>query len=135
MGQHDGLGKASRDIPADRSEDDAIDPRILDAARRYLKGYESGETPDRAVLLREMPELADQLDEYLDGIDLARVLQGNPRPVASRAAVPGAAEFDALPLGDFKIVREIGRGGMAIVKVRVAYIFKNHPAIQAEVKR
>lgn len=115
MGQHDGLGKASRDIPADRSEDDAIDPRILDAARRYLKGYESGETPDRAALLREMPELADQLDEYLDGIDLARVLQGNPRPVASRAAVPGAAEFDALPLGDFKIVREIGRGGMAIV--------------------
>lgn len=93
-----------------------IDPRILAAARRYLRQREQGIQPDRAALLAEVPELAEELSEYLDGIELAQVLQlrGRSRP-ASVASPPLAPEFDGQPLGDFKIVREIGRGGMAIV--------------------
>lgn len=85
------------------------DPRILQASREYLAELEAGHKPDRKVFLARFPELADQLSECFDGIELAQSL---------RPAVPIPqlqSEFTASPLGDFQILNEIGRGGMGIV--------------------
>ncbi|MES2793104.1 MAG: serine/threonine-protein kinase [Planctomycetota bacterium] len=84
------------------------DPRILQISREYLAELEAGRAPNRQVYLERYPELAEVLSEYLDGIQLAQTL----RPMA----VPQSPEHTtASPLGDFQIVREIGRGGMGIV--------------------
>jgi serine/threonine protein kinase len=91
-------------------DDLADDPRVLAAAREYLADLEAGRTPDRQAYLGRHPELADALAECLDGIDLAHAAG-----VAMRPAAPPLAEFPAEPLGDFRIVREVGRGGMGVV--------------------
>jgi serine/threonine protein kinase len=86
------------------------DPRILHAAREYLAELEAGRAPNRASYLARWPELTGELVECFDGIDLAHG--------ASLSLEPERPVLPALPanmLGDFQIIREIGRGGMGIV--------------------
>lgn len=88
-------------------DSEADDPRVLQAARDYLAELEAGQKPDRQAYLERYPELAQALAVCLDGIDLAQAL---------RPAVPlPTSEFTANPLGDFQILREVGRGGMGVV--------------------
>ena len=85
------------------------DPRVMDVAREYLAALEAGRSPDRRRYLSRFPDLAGVLDECLDGIELA-----HGAGLAFRA-VPPQPETLSEPLGDFRIVREIGRGGMGVV--------------------
>lgn len=97
-------------VPAERSSADGSlnldDPRVVHASREYLAELESGKEPDRQRFLSASPELRETLEEVFDGIELAFQLQPKPSP-------PGI--LTAEPLGDFRILREIGRGGMGIV--------------------
>jgi serine/threonine protein kinase len=93
------------------------DPRLLQSAREYLLALEAGERPDREKYLSLYPQLTKELTDCFDGVDLAHALRPAP---ASPDSLPVWGEKDeidssASPLGDFKIVREIGRGGMGIV--------------------
>ena len=82
------------------------DPRVLQISREYLAELESGQRPDQQKYLSRYPELAEILGECLEGIDLAHSLRRDEMP---------SAEFSGRPLGDFQIVREVGRGGMGVV--------------------
>ena len=87
------------------------DPRLLAVAREYLAALEAGQRPDRGRYSAEFPDLAEVLDDCLDGIELAHgagQLYRAPGP-------PPQPETLGEPLGDFRIVREIGRGGMGVV--------------------
>ncbi len=87
------------------------DPRLLIVARDYLAALEAGRTPNRERYLAEFPDLASVMDECLDGIELA-----HGAGLAFRAPAPKSEpEIINEPLGDFRIVREIGRGGMGVV--------------------
>ncbi|WP_373650255.1 serine/threonine protein kinase [Schlesneria sp. DSM 10557] len=90
------------------SENIEEDPRILELSRNYLKELEQGHTPDRQAYFRLYPELAEALSDCFDGIELAHSM----RPAPPVAPLP---EFPVSPIGDFQIVREIGRGGMGVV--------------------
>ena len=72
---------------------------ILD---RYMADLQAGEAPDRRLLVQTHPELATQLEACLAGIEFIH-----------RATGP-AAEMPAT-LGEFRIIRELGRGGMGVV--------------------
>jgi serine/threonine protein kinase/WD40 repeat protein/tetratricopeptide (TPR) repeat protein len=79
----------------------------------YLKAEEAGRAPDRDLLLARHPELAQELAEFF---------AEHQRVGALVAPLRAAARVDpngSLPpggqLGDFRIVREVGRGGMGIV--------------------
>lgn len=74
--------------------------RVLD---QYLADLQAGKTPDREKLLADHPELALELEDCLAGIEFVH-----------RAAKPSATQTPA-QLGDFRIVREVGRGGMGVV--------------------
>src|SRR5437763_1427481 len=73
--------------------------QILD---QYLADLEAGQRPDREQLRAEHPALARQLKDCLSGIEFVH-----------RAAKPHQ-EMPA-ELGDFRILREVGRGGMGVV--------------------
>lgn len=73
--------------------------RVLD---EYLADLQAGKTPDKAGLLTDHPELAAQLEDCLAGIEFVH-----------RAAKP--ARGAPSQLGDFRIIREVGRGGMGVV--------------------
>ena len=73
--------------------------QILD---RYLDDLQNGRASGREELLAKHPELADDLAECLDGIEMVSGL---------------GVGSDLVPqkLGDFEIIRPIGRGAMGVV--------------------
>jgi WD40 repeat protein/serine/threonine protein kinase len=91
--------------------------RVLRVLEDYLAELERGGRPDPEALLARHPDLADLLKEYLDRLDVLHQAAGQIRvPGSSAAPGPALAASDELGrLGDFQLVREVGRGGMGIV--------------------
>jgi outer membrane protein assembly factor BamB/predicted Ser/Thr protein kinase len=73
--------------------------RVLD---QYLADLHAGQAPDRAKLLADHPELASRLNQCLAGIEFVH-----------RASKP--VSETPTQLGDFRILGELGRGGMGVV--------------------
>lgn len=92
------------------------DPRLLKAVQEYMAEVEAGRSPDRRELKARFPDLASQLAPYLDALEMLTAagpllhdLSGKSQKRTHQDALP------AEPLGDFRIEREIGRGGMGVV--------------------
>ncbi|MBI1311275.1 protein kinase [bacterium] len=75
---------------------------LVNVLDQYLADLQAGKQPDRAALLAAHPELASQLEDCLSGLEFVHRTSHSP---------------DATPseLGDFRIIREVGRGGMGVV--------------------
>ncbi|WP_152049355.1 WD40 repeat domain-containing serine/threonine protein kinase [Tautonia marina] len=88
------------------------DERLGEAIEAYLELAESGRAPEPDVFARSYPELADELREALDGLALVQGLVGSgtgPGGVGSRRLAAGYR------VAGYRIVRELGRGGMGVV--------------------
>lgn len=90
---------ATRSLPAD---DQAS--KLANVLDQYLADLQAGHEPDRQKLLADHPDLASQLDGCLSGIEFIHRASAS-RPVRNRLE----------QLGDFRIKREVGRGGMGVV--------------------
>ena len=121
MSPIDGKQRASdRDVDATRSFPDSPandDPRLLAAVQEYTAALEAGRRPNRLEFISRHPEIAQELAACLDGLafvhSAAAQVQGEVGAAAHNAA--GDEPFTGRPLGDFRLVREIGRGGMGVV--------------------
>jgi serine/threonine protein kinase/Flp pilus assembly protein TadD len=85
------------------------DPRVLAALEEYQAALEAGQQPNRAAFLARYPEVADALGECLDGLALVRSAASDLSPS------PGPFLLPHHRLGDYRILRELGRGGMGLV--------------------
>ena len=83
-------------------EDDALAIRLGQIADQFTEAVARGERPDVESFARQHPEVASLLRQVLPAIE------------AMRAAAPPAFAVPQV-LGDFRLLREIGRGGMGIV--------------------
>ena len=77
-----------------------------------------GERPDIDEYTRKYPELADDIRQLLPGLLVLENLKGDAldhtiAPTAGMAASETAPKLDHL--GDYRILREVGRGGMGVV--------------------
>src|SRR5262245_18632998 len=89
------------------------DPRVLRAAQEYLAELEAGRRPRRSEFVARFPEVAAELGPYLEALDM---VHGAAPLLHSSGGRPTAADpLPAEPLGDYRIEREIGRGGMGVV--------------------
>jgi len=79
---------------------------ILD---EYLVALEAGNPPDRDALLAQHPELAEELQAALLGVDFVYSAAPRLAPDEHADTLPGRS------LGDYRLIRELGRGGMAVV--------------------
>ncbi len=96
-------------------ESSADDPRLLTAVQEYLSELEAGRRPDRRAYAARFPDLSAAMTPYLDALEMVHGAAAQVQSVSGRATPQAAELVGAEPLGDFHIVREIGRGGMGIV--------------------
>ncbi len=101
---NDGAGAA-------RDSDDSELARVVET---YLADLEAGKKPAVEELLARHPRIAERLSTCLANLQF---VEQAAAPLAApeaqaRSNVPGGA---AMRLGDFRILKEIGRGGMGIV--------------------
>ena len=93
------------------------DPRVIEAVETYLAALEAGKTPDREAFLARCPDIEEALAACLDNLEFiqAAAPQLRPTDVVSSIDDSPADASSGVPLGDFRLVREIGRGGMGVV--------------------
>jgi eukaryotic-like serine/threonine-protein kinase len=92
-------------------EPSAGDDRLMEAVRAYQAALDRGDPPGRKEFLARYPDLASELAECLDGLEFLHSAAPGLRPPPE---APPPLEPEG-PLGDFRIVREVGRGGMGVV--------------------
>lgn len=88
----------------------ALNRELVEVLDGYLANLERGVAPDDSALLAAHPELAAELRPHLENL---RLLQRATREISTGQDQPD--EQVARHIGDYRIVREIGRGGMGIV--------------------
>jgi serine/threonine protein kinase/Flp pilus assembly protein TadD len=94
------------------SRDANRDERLGEVLAEWLEAVEQGRPPDESVYLRRYPEFAEELRQcFTNWKRFPR-----PRGAADRPrALPEPLLAESGVLGDFRIVREVGRGGMGVV--------------------
>jgi tetratricopeptide (TPR) repeat protein len=96
------------EVQTDQSQLDAL-------AESFVERYRRGERPAIAEYVRAHPELAHEIEELFPALVMMEQVDGDLRKAANK---PAAAVESAAPitqLGDFRIIREVGRGGMGVV--------------------
>ena len=96
-----------------RREEQAPD-ELTETLEYYLSEVEAGRPVDPERLITEHPHIADSLRACLESLQLVEQAVG-PLSASGPPGQAAPAEAAKGQLGDYRIVREIGRGGMGIV--------------------
>lgn len=89
----------------------AGDAELAQVLERYLGDLEAGRCPDIHELVREHPAIADRLKACLESLRVLQQAAGGLGPLTDTSNLAGPARS----LGDFHIIRQLGRGGMGVV--------------------
>lgn len=86
---------------------------IADLAEEFVERYRRGERPPVSEYTAKHPELAEEIQEFISAL----VMVENLAPLDEGSSDTPAAGSPAKPkqLGDYRIIREAGRGGMGVV--------------------
>lgn len=112
------------------SSDPSDDPRLIEVLEEYQGQLNAGRTPDRRALALRYPELAEAVEHCIEGLDFVRQSKlHDGLGGTDDVPLPAAVRFDK-PLGDFRIIREIARGGMGVVYEAIQLSLNRHVALK-----
>ncbi len=91
--------------------------RLVEVLDAYMAAVQEGQAPSRDELLAEHPELAEDLDACLASLEFIQKASLAAPPLVLDSPSVGASEGEPGigDLGDFRLIAEIGRGGMGVV--------------------
>lgn len=100
--------------------------QIEDVVESFLERFRSGDEPRLEDYLTRHPQLAEELRELIPALLLLE------KHAVRDGAEPIGCGTDTLPthIGDFTIIREIGRGGMGVVYEAVQESLGRHVALK-----
>jgi serine/threonine protein kinase/WD40 repeat protein len=107
--------RSSAGSPCVTEPDESLDP-LDEMAEEFLERLRRGQRPDITQFAARIPGQAAEVREFLSALMLVEGLK--PRPDATVDALWSRAPGIGPPidrLGDFRILRELGRGGMGVV--------------------
>jgi len=109
----EGVSLNGAPVPSGTEDDESLDSELARALETYLGAVEAGRPVDLEQLAAEHPAIAEQIRSCLGVLRLAGRVEGKAEADTSCDVGDGLAQ-PAL-LGDFRLLRPIGRGGMGIV--------------------
>ena len=90
---------------------------LEDLVEEFSARVERGEQPDVDAFVADHPEHADRLRRILPTMLVLANLSndGDPLRILDAAGDPSSGAGESRTLGDYRLIREVGRGGMGIV--------------------
>src|SRR5436309_1347667 len=95
-----------------KQADTAAEALMGEIVDEFLNRVDRGERPEADEYVRRYPQLATVLRQMLPALGLLRGSAADRSAEAADSAEPITPEG---PLGDYRLVRELGRGGMGVV--------------------
>ena len=99
------------------SPSESKSPSVLELAEEFLELYRRGERPALKEYTERHPELAAEIHDVFPAMAMMEHLALADDSLAGppTAAGPAGQPAPLQQLGDFRILREVGRGGMGVV--------------------
>jgi eukaryotic-like serine/threonine-protein kinase len=96
------------------------DAELATAVQEYMSEIDAGRRPNRQKFLARHAHIAGELAACIQGLSFvqsaaAQMHHADQNAASRNVDAIGADLATTHPLGDFKLVREIGRGGMGVV--------------------
>src|SRR5262249_36272646 len=125
-------GQSEESRTSGASAVEADDPRVLAALEEYLAAVEARQPLNRRDFLERHAPIASALKKAMEGLEFIKEMGailtdhdgwddepswGTP-PLETASLEPPSLEPEwgnGKPLGDFRILRQVGRGGMGVV--------------------
>src|SRR4051812_46844714 len=95
-------------------QDETQDRNPVDRlAEEFAGRLRRGERPSPSQYAREHPELASEIRELFPALEMMERLKPSPGEPPARDVAGPTNRLDRL--GDYRILRQVGRGGMGVV--------------------
>lgn len=106
----DAIRSSAKRLFAQESEREEL---VVQALQECQLALDQGKAIDRAAMLEKYAKIRDELAACLDGLELMRTSNLLGDSTSAQESSPPLCPLATL--GDFRLIREIGRGGMGVV--------------------